>query len=61
MYNIKPSWSLSPWLYYFSTFPALVSAPRYAFTFYTFISRAPMIFDDCLMPPHSTNIVYSRR
>ena len=26
-----------------------MSAPRYAFTFYTFISCAPMIFDDCLM------------
>jgi len=51
MYNIKPSWSPSPSLYYFSTFPPLVTTPRYAFTFYTFISCAPMIFDDCLMPP----------
>lgn len=38
-------------MYYFSTPPPLVSAPRYAFTFYTFIFCAPMIFDDCLMPP----------
>jgi len=51
MYNIKPSWSQSPSLYYFSTFTPSLTAPRYAFTFYTFISCAPMIFDDCLMPP----------
>jgi hypothetical protein len=51
MYIIKQSWSPSPSLYYFSTFPPLVSALRYAFTFCTFISRAPMIFDDCLTPP----------
>lgn len=36
-----------------TTFPRSLpqSALRYAFTFYTFISCAPMIFDDCLMPP----------
>jgi hypothetical protein len=51
MYNIRPSWRPFPSLYYFFTFPPLVSTPRYAFTFHTFISCAPMIFDDCLMPP----------